>query len=767
MTRRFLFLLSLALLLVLGIPASVNAQTYLFGVPQEVVHVYLENDGTLTLDYTITFQNSPKASPIDAVDIGLPTDSYWESEIHAEIDGQPLPDAYITPSPYVTYGLAVNLEEYAIPPGESGTLHVTISNVAAEYYPDTTAPNDASFKFSPNWFGTEFVTGRTDLSISFHLPAGVGPNEARWHQAPTDFPDKPETSLDEAGRVTYTWHGESASAARQYVFGLSLPRQYVLSTIYLEKEQADVFIRADGSVDVQYRFTFLNDSTENVLDELSVDYPYTAAAPVNLRLQVDDQILPPPETAYGTLDLRLGKAAIHPGERKTISLAYTIPGKWLTASWWDEKYSQAVLLFSLQHFSGDWLFGSTDIRVLFHLPPGMDAAQVDWSDSPLLIEEEPTIETDAEGNAVLAWHMPQGDASDIINFVLKMPREFFPPEAVYEAPKPSLMERMGIDKDTLVGFLFLGGMAAFIAGSIYFAVWKSKRRKRQYLPPKIKIAGQGIKRGLTAVEAAVLLEQPADKVLTMILFSTVKKGAAKVVKRVPLRLEVLDAEAQGLRAYEKKFLEAMQKPDKNARRKALQGVMVSLVQAVNKKMKGYNYRQTKTYYEKIIQKAWEEVQAAATPEVQMQTLEKVLPWTMLDEDFDDRSRRVFRTRPVYLPRWWGAYDPAFGRRGTSGQTASSAPASVPSAPTGSRGPGGLPVLPGGEFAASVVTGIQDFSSQVIGDLTDFTGGVTARTNPIPKSSSSGGYRGGGGSSCACACACACAGCACACAGGGR
>ncbi len=766
MSRQRLLAPLLILFLMLALPASVGAQTYLFSVPQEVVDVYLQNDGTLTLDYTITFQNDPKADPIDAVDIGLPTNSYWESTVTAEIDGKSIPDEYITESPYVTYGLAVNLYEFSIPPGKSATLHVHIENVSAEYYPDTTDSTDASFNFAPNWFGAEYVKGRTDLRVSFHLPPGVGPNEARWHAAPSDFPDEPETALDENRRVTYTWHATSASAARRYVFGLSLPRQYVLSTMYLEKEQADVFIHADGSVEVQYGFTFLNDSTESVLDELSVDYPYTAAAPANLRAAVDETPLPPPEVAYGTLDIRLGKQALHPGERKTVSVSYTIPEKWLTASWWDEKYSLAVLDFSLQQFSGDWLFGGTDIHIAFHLPPGMSADQVDWSDSPDAVQAEPSVQPDEQGNTTLVWEMPQADPGEVHLFVLKMPSDFFPAEAVYRQPQPSLLERMGIDEDALVGLICFAGMFLGIIGTIALGAWNANRRKRHYLPPKIKVSGRGIKRGLTAVEAAILMEQPADKVLTMILFSTVKKGAARVVSRKPLKIEVLDPEAKNLRAYEQKFLEAMQKTNKRARRKALQSVMVSLVRAVNKKMKGFNYRQTKAYYEKIIKKAWEQVQAAETPEVQMEALEKALPWTLLDEDFDDRSRRVFGSRPVYLPYWWSAYDPGFGGRAIPRGTGAAAGRSASSGGNVSHG---LPVLPGGEFAASVVTGIQNFSAQVIGDITNFTGGVTARTNPIPKSSSRGGGRsgGGGGSSCACACACACAGCACACAGGGR
>ena len=50
-----------------------------------------------------------------------------------------------------------------------------------------------------------------------------------------------------------------------------------------------------------------------------------------------------------------------------------------------------------------------------------------------------------------------------------------------------------------------------------------QRRKLQYLPPKIAIEGHGIKRGLTAVEAAILMQEPLDKVMTMILFGVIKK----------------------------------------------------------------------------------------------------------------------------------------------------------------------------------------------------------------------------------------------------
>jgi hypothetical protein len=57
------------------------------------------------------------------------------------------------------------------------------------------------------------------------------------------------------------------------------------------------------------------------------------------------------------------------------------------------------------------------------------------------------------------------------------------------------------------GVLF-GGVLSL---SIYQATVGAKKRKLQYLTSQVTIEGHGVKRGLTSVEAAVLLEQPIDK----------------------------------------------------------------------------------------------------------------------------------------------------------------------------------------------------------------------------------------------------------------
>jgi hypothetical protein len=310
---------------------------------------------------------------------------------------------------------------------------------------------------------------------------------------------------------------------------------------------------------------------------------------------------------------------------------------------------------------------------------------------------------------------------------------------------------------------------------IVIAARNASRRKLKYLPPKISIEGNGIKRGLTAVEAAVLMEQPMDKILTMILFAVLKKGAAEVKTREPLDIDVPAALPADLQAYETEFLNAFRLKGAE-RQKALQEMMVSLIRILSEKMKGFSRKETITYYEDISKRAWAQVTAADTPEVKSQKYEEVMDWTMLDREYDNRTRDVFGSGPVFLPNWWGRYDPVYRTPTTSTRTATTGlpkvGSTLPSRPSVLDRPVTLPHLPGSDFAASVVKGVQGFSSNVIGSLGAFTSAITNKTNPVPKPtvSSGSGWRssgGGGGGGHSCACACACAGCACACAGGGR
>ncbi len=345
----------LVLALLFVVSGEALAQTYLFSMDQLTADVYWQENGTMSIAYEFIFSNDPSADNIDYVDVGLPNANFDVSRMSADVDGQPISD--ISSSGYMGEGtgVALGLGANAIRPGDSGTVHFYAEGIEKVLYPDSQDDNYASGVFAPVYFGSQYLTGGTDMMVVFHMPPGVLPEEPRWHASPAGWPSEPTTALDEDGRVTYTWNNPNGKGYLYYEFGASFPAQYV------------------------------------------------------------------PETAI---------------------------------------------------------------------------------------------------------------------------------------KRPGFFEGLGMSGEDFVGFLFCCGFGVFFIAMIGFAIRSGNKRKLEYLPPKIAIEGHGIKRGLTAVESAILLQQPMDKILTMILFSTIKKGAAEVTTKDPLELKMTQPKPEGLQEYETMFLDA-------------------------------------------------------------------------------------------------------------------------------------------------------------------------------------------------------------------
>jgi hypothetical protein len=255
---------------------------------------------------------------------------------------------------------------------------------------------------------------------------------------------------------------------------------------------------------------------------------------------------------------------------------------------------------------------------------------------------------DAEGRITYTGP-PNASASRRYTFGASFPGPTCP-EAIVTAPPIDIGAIIGAIMAWVLPIGCIGIFILLFVGIPILGVIQGQRRKLQYLPPKISIEGHGIKRGLTAVEAAILLEQPLDKVMTMTLFSVIKKGAATVTSRDPLKIDVTRPLPEGLHAYEKTFLTLSKS---RARRSSAKSLKTSPTpESVAEKMKGFSRKETQEYYKGIMEKAWAQVEAAETPEVKGQKIDENIEWTMLDREYDDRSRRVF-TGPVYAPRWWG------------------------------------------------------------------------------------------------------------------
>lgn len=526
----------------------------------------------------------------------------------------------------------------------------------------------------------------------------------------------------------------------------------------LEENIVHVYWNEDGTMSLVYNLKFYNDPSGHAIEYVDLGLPNYNFDEYTITADVDGKPVDISSSDYegggSGVAIVLGSSAIQPGQRGTVRVFVPTVRDVLFEDDDDNTYASAV--FAPTWFGSKYVYGDTDIEVTYHLPPGVQPDEPRWHAAPSGFPEEPLAGHDSDGRITYTWRNPNASGDTKYKFGASFPAVYVPTDSVAIA---TVYDRTGIDEDAVFGFLCFGSVFGFIALITVLGAVSGRKRKMKYLPPKIRIEGHGIKRGLTAIEAAVLMEHPPDKVITMILFSVIKKGAATVVSRDPLKLEIADPLPEKLRTYETKFLKAFGEKRAKDRRKVLQNLMISLIRSVSKKMKGFSHKETVAYYKKIMEKAWQQVEAADTPEIKSEKFDDHMGWTMLDRDFDQRTQDVFRTGPVYIPMWWGRYDP-----GWSGSL-KSASKSTPSVGGGrSGGTPSMPTLPGGAFAASVVTGTQNFASDVVGNITDFTSGVTNKTNPVPKSSS-GSYRSSGGSSCACACACA--GCACACAGGGR
>jgi len=318
--------------------------------------------------------------------------------------------------------------------------------------------------------------------------------------------------------------------------------------------------------------------------------------------------------------------------------------------------------------------------------------------------------------------------------------------------------------------------------------WLLGKRKMHYMPPIAQVEGGGIKRGLTAPEAAVLLELPIAKVLSLVIFGMLKKGVLRQVSADPLSVNVDEAfqlksndlltdekartqfyrdagQKKGIvvNAYEQPFLFLLEKNPGKAVKDMDFGVPVrQLIEGAAGRMAGFNLRETQDYYRSIIKRAAEQAAAIGDIPQREATVDKNFEWILMDDNYPT----VFGGWP-YRPIWM---------RGApmSMPGPSAAPSSVPSIPgqttfkdvaasfsgwaENTMGSMASAIGPGSLGAGQSAGGFLDLSG-----ADHVTGEIFSSLAQASTSGGGGGFSGGGG----CACACAGCACACACAGGGR
>ncbi|MCD4709139.1 MAG: hypothetical protein K8S62_15560 [Candidatus Sabulitectum sp.] len=279
-------------------------------------------------------------------------------------------------------------------------------------------------------------------------------------------------------------------------------------------------------------------------------------------------------------------------------------------------------------------------------------------------------------------------------------------------------------------FLFFG----FVLFVIIKAFIKAKRRKEEYLPPKLGLEGSGIRRGLTAPLAAMLLEEKLDRVFVLIVFGLLKKGSLQLDDDKLIKTGFAD----GLRSYEKELLALLPETPtgKPVPAEEIKKIFLEMIKVLEKKMDGFSLKESQEYYRSVIESAWNMVAADRSAEKAGKILGDRFQWLLADEKFEQRVSKLSSGRNILLPMYMYGYFPGTALRGS---------------------PGGISLS---EACSQVAGALERTAGSTVSNLTKLSSSVTLKTNPIPVST----YRRSGGG---CACACACAGCACACAGGGR
>lgn len=562
----------------------------------------------------------------------------------------------------------------------------------------------------------------------------------------------------------------------------------------IPKAQTTVEIEQNGSMTIFIEYEIENHGQK--LDFIDIGLPsnnYTlndvyvelnGAANSNIKVVKAD----PDETGldYG-VSLEMGSASIPSGGKAVVSVWIPNLRKNLyeaTAETIDNETVDFVgFEFSPNYFNSRFVTGKTKYSFIIVFPTGVDDSYayyykpVKWAG-----EDEPQAWFDEDDCIVYEWYSENADMQTAYTFGGKFVKSALMSTvniAASSANEPGQARHGVIDWETILGVLGCLGIPALMV----FAVVKTfiserknaKIRAGKYFPPQVKTDGEGIKRGLTAVEAAILLETDLERVISMILYGLAKKNVIQVKSMDPLDVEVADPLPDDLNEYEKDFIAAMLESNGNNRKDKMRDSMHRLILNVSKKIEGFSLKETREYYQSICEKAWSQVEAADTPELKSKLLGDNFGWAMLQEEPEKKLEQTFTGYDFYPPNWWWRVDPGYRRPvyGPSyhgpvsggGSSSEKRSDSAPSSPTP------MPVLPGAMFARSITDGARKLANTMVGNPDTFKTAMKNRTNPDPiRSSSSSSHRHGGGSSggrSSCACACACDSCACACAGGGR
>lgn len=580
--------------------------------------------------------------------------------------------------------------------------------------------------------------------------------------------------------------------------------------------QMQVFVQPDASARIVYSITFENSPTASAIDIVDIGMPHAGYTITNMQAAINGTPLTTiRRSEYVTpgVEIPLGQHAIQPGQQGTLSFEFTMPDMVYEDT---TNRENASLQITPTWFDSDLVIGTTNIQIAIHMLPDIQPDEV------LYQQEEFTNKAIFQDRVVAVWEWPDRRATQAhlvgVSFPQRGMERVISLNAFQLAVK-WLEDNPGIGIAlrvlivialAVVFFRFTGGtgISVFVVLAVLTfclsnaltllvvplslllipineVVLRSRRPKGSYLPAIVQVEGGGIKRGLTAPEAAVLLELPLNKVLTLVIFGLLKKGILRQTQDTPLMVEVTEdfrartaqsarereaqqrksAQEHGvvLHNYEFPFLTLIeQQRGVPVQEIDFSAPMKNLIDHVVNRVKNFDLSDTQDYYRRIIQRALKESQTIGEIPEREKVLDRNLEWILMDPGYRTvLEPRGYRYRPIWIrsgPMMGsqpsvGGGQPSVSKPGPGGRTSfSDVAASFAGWTENTMGSMASAIAPGALNVPKAGGGVINLSGadKLTGDF----------FKALNEGSSSGG---GGGGGCACAgCACACA-----CAGGGR
>ncbi len=599
--------------------------------------------------------------------------------------------------------------------------------------------------------------------------------------------------------------GELAAApagAQEYRFGVP-------------KFDMVVTVNPDASITIVYDIAFQNQQHAHRIDVVDIGTPDARYDLGNVVATIDGAMLRDVRrsTYLATgFEVHLGVRSIPPGGQGTLRVEFTMPDRVYQDT---TRSDYASLRITPTWFGDRYVVGNTHLRVAVQLPKSVQP------DEALHQGLAFSHKAATDRGALVGWDFPAVRLAGPHMVAVSFPRRDLDRVVVrsrwqmlvdWFTGATELRLVLGIAclvLFTVFFFRFSGGtgftvffpLAGFLVlvffqwpvahllllpvliGLVALNEWGLERRRSSYMPPIAQVEGGGIKRGLTAPEAAALLEVPVPKVLMLVVFGMLKKGIVRQVQADPLGVE-LDpdfrvpdstafdtADQRGafyrqagqkrgvvVHKYEHPFLFLIgRNPGKPLKDLDFTVPVKELLSRVASRMKGFDLSDTRDYYRSIVRRACEQAKAVGDIQQREKAVDRDLEWILIDRDYPT----VLTYGRPYHPVW---IRPA----GTPGGAASSPAGPAPSAvPTSFRDVAasfsGWAENTMGSLAGAISPG--SLRPAATGGFLDLSGLDLATgefLQALGESSRSGGGGGGG-----CACACAGCACACACAGGGR